>query len=234
MRKFGVRAVLSIAAFCVLSLLSPLSAYADSVTLTLSSLSAEHSGSGGGAAYVYPYYFTVADGSKTTTNVSLMCIDYDADIYVNESWTASTEKLSASSSLTNKEAAYIFSQLGTYTAAEVNWAEWKLFEDPNSKYAGELTSAIGTLSSEEQLAIASLLSDAADYVSLYSDSDLYSGFVIYTASDSTIYQNVMGYASAPEPNSLMLLGSGLSLAAVFFYYRKRKGLNSITAGTALK
>jgi len=58
--------------------------------------------------------------------------------------------------------------------------------------------------------------------------------VIYTASDSTIYQNVMGYASAPEPNSLMLLGSGLSLAAVFFYYRKRKGLNSITAGTALK
>jgi hypothetical protein len=228
MRKFGVRAVLSIAAFCVLSLLSPLSAYADSVTLNYTSNAGAYSGTGDGSSYIYPYYVTVTDGSTVTTNVSVMCIDYNVVTNVGDSWKAATEVLSSSSSAIDKEAAYIFSQLGTDTAAEVNWAEWKLFEKTSDTDYNLLNTTIAGLSSTEQLAISGLLTDAADYVSSNPDSSLYSGYEIYTADAGTNEQNMIGYET-PEPSSLVLLGSGLSLAALFFYYRKRKGLRNFSA-----
>lgn len=227
MRKFGVRAVLSIAAFCVLSLLSPLSAYADSVTLNYTSNAGAYSGTGDGSSYIYPYYVTVTDGSTVTTNVPVMCIDYNVVTNVGDSWQATTAVLSGSSSAIDKEAAYIFSQLGTDTAAEVNWAEWKLFETTSDADYDLLNATIAGLSSTEQLAISGLLTDAADYVSTNPDSSLYSGYEIYTADAGTNEQNMIGYET-PEPGSLVLLGSGLSLAAIFFYYRKRKGLRNFS------
>jgi hypothetical protein len=221
MRKFVVRAVLSVVGFCVLSLLSPLSAHADSVTLNYTSNGGVISGTGDGATYVYPYYATVTNGSTVTTNVSLMCIDYDA----------TTEVLSSSSSAFDKEAAFIFSRLGTDTAAEVNWAEWKLFEKTSDADYNLVNTTIAGLSSTEQLAISGLLTDAADYVSSNPESSLYSGFEIYTADASSGEQNMIGYVS-PEPSSLVLLGSGLLFGALLFCARKKRSLRLPSADTS--
>lgn len=231
MRKFGVCTVLSVVGFCVLSLQSPLRAHADSVTLNFTGNGGEISGTGDGATYVYPYYVTVTNGSAVTTNVSLMCIDYDAVTLVGDTWKATTERLSSSSSVIDKEAAFIFSQLGTDTAAEVNWAEWKLFETTSDADYDLVNATIAGLSSTEQLAISGLLTNAADYVSNNPDSSLYSDFEIYTAAAGSGEQDMIGKAETPEPSSLVLLGSGLLFAAIFFYAREKTRFGNLSAGT---
>jgi hypothetical protein len=231
MKKLGVFAILSIAAFCALLFLSPVNAYADSVSLTSVGYGPA-SGSGLGASSMYPYTFTV-NGGPTTVN--LMCLNYEDDISFNESWAATITPITSftGQDLTTYEgAAYIFSQMGVYGATDVQWANWLLLDpgDPlllNTVYG---LNGVTGLSQADQRAINALLAAAPLWVAANPDSTLYSDLVLYvpdgTYEAGDTPQTLIGDAPTPEPSSLILLGSGLLLAATFFYRKRGNGLKA--------
>lgn len=214
MKKFGVSTVLAVSVFCVLSWLSPLKAYADSVTLTLENVGP---GNNSGGVYTYPYNFSV-DGSSSY--VSLMCYDYTDEIYIGETWTANVVAINSSSSKEDLELAYLFSVASSSstpeaTAADAQWAAWELF-DPGL--------IAPTSNGVSQAGVTTELSDAenADL------SDFDSGYALYIPengwpSNDGLPQSLIGVAPTPEPGNLVLLGSGLGVLAFAgaFYRRKR-------------
>jgi hypothetical protein len=225
MKKFGVCAIFSIGVFCVLLLLVPFNAYADTVTLTSINYG-PMSGSGAGAGNLYPYGFTV---SNTTGIVPLMCLSYENNIDQNEYWTATITPVEGNALY--EESAYIFSQMGAYGAGVTQWADWEL-NDPGDSL---LESTIAGLPASDQTAIANLQSNAASWVAANPNSPLYSDYLVYVP-DGVGYlpdgtpdgdpQILIG-GGAPEPGSFILLGSGLFGLAAFLYFRKRTGLKSV-------
>ena len=216
MKKLSVYSVLAVSAFCFLSWLSPLAAYADAVTMTLENVGP---GNNSGGVYTYPYNFSV-DGSSSY--VSLMCFEYNNEIYEGETWTATVVPINSSSSQEDLELAYLFSVASgpstpAATAADAQWAAWELF-DPG------LTAP--TQNGVSQTGVTTELTDAgnADY------SDFYSGYALYIPIDGSqpsadgLPQSFVGPAPTPEPSSLVLLGSGLLTLAFAgaFYRRKRR------------
>jgi hypothetical protein len=216
MKKLSVYSVLAVSAFCFLSWLSPLKAYADTVTLTLENVGP---GNNSGGVYTYPYNFSV-DGSSSYA--SLMCFEYNNEIYEGETWTATVVPINSSSSQEDLELAYLFSVASgpstpAATAADAQWAAWELF-DPG------LTAP--TQNGVSQTGVTTELTDAgnADY------SDFYSGYALYIPIDGSqpsadgLPQSFVGPAPTPEPSSLVLLGSGLLTLAFAgaFYRRKRR------------
>jgi hypothetical protein len=233
MKRIQIFAMLSIAAFCAL-LLSPVKVYADSVLLTSVGYGSA-SGSGAGASSMYPYTFTV-NGGPTTVN--LMCLSYENDIELNESWTATITPITAfaGQDLTNyKEAAYIFSQMGVYGATDAQWANWLLLDPSDQLLLNTVYGLNGVtgLSAADQDAINALRAAAPLWVAANPDSTLYSDLVIYVPTDGSenpladgTPQTLIGDAPTPEPSSLILLGSGLLLAAAFFYRKRSNGLKT--------
>jgi len=215
MKKLGVSTVLTVSAFCFLFGLSPLKAYADTVTLTLENVGP---GNNSGGVFTYPYNFSV-DGSSSYA--SLMCFDYNDEIYFGETWTATVVPINSSSSQEDLELTYLFSVASNTstpaaTAADAQWAAWELF-DPG------LTAP--TQNGVDQTGVTTELTDAGNADLSQFDS----GYALYIPdsgwpSDDGVPQSLIGVAPTPEPGSLVLLGSGL-LAIAFggaFYRRKRR------------
>ncbi len=214
MKKFGVYSVLAVSALCFLSWFSPIKSYAGTVTLTLENVGP---GNNSGGVYTYPYNFSI-DGSSSY--VSLMCYSYTDEIYEGETWTATVVPITASSSQDDLELAYLFSVASNPstpadTVADAQWAAWELF-DPG------LTAP--TQNGVSQTGVTTELTDAAD-----ADlSDFDSGYVLYIPVAGSqpegdgLPQSFVGLA--PEPGSLVLLGTGLGLLAFTgaFYRRKQR------------
>ena len=180
------------------------SSFAD--TLTLNSVDGQIVG----GVYVYPYNFNVDNSSKLTT---LMCMDYNREITLGETWNVAINSVpldNSQASIDYRADAWIYSQLASQSAADVQYAVWDIFDPTDIKGNAAFDTAA------QQLAATGLL--MAHNQALIS-SGFFSGFSLYipTANQSGwtdgIPQEFVGVAQTPEPSSFLLLGTGIISAA---------------------
>jgi hypothetical protein len=159
----------------------------------------------GESVYVYPYNFTVG----SATNVSMMCISFDDEITQGESWTATIDPLSSSSSTFDKEEAYLFSEMlgatNTTQQAEIQFADWYLSDntgvEATTYYKDNSAAILGYVTGAEDASV---------------PAGFYDQFQLYVPVDDTqkpgsngTPQTFIGLAPTPEPGSLALLGTSL-------------------------
>jgi len=221
LKKCNVGLILSVVALCALLSFSPMKAYADT---DMSSLYYYGPGpQSSGIGYVYPYYFNI-DGSATLT--PLMCISFTLDIEPGESWQADIFKAGGSTPEDQyyEEMVYLFSRATAPGVTqdqlnEAQWAAWDLSDPGDSNFLADWVPS-GYWST-----VTTLLSDASTFATDNPNSSLYSDYVIYAPVSGTWPTNdgepqyLVGFA--PEPGSLILLGTGMLGFAAFLYRRKR-------------
>jgi len=208
LKRLGACALFACSAFAIL--FSPLKASADSVTLTFENVGPANGADGD---YTYPYNFSV---NGNTTYTSLMCLDFDDTVYIGESWTADVYSISAADALIGNNdfavAAWLFNNAETATAAisnEDQLAAWGLF---SSDVSGSNNAQLAEAEAEA----------AVEPASAYSRFDILIP-VAGTQSEGGLPQNfIEDPTPTPEPNSLVLLGSGLLGCAGFVYRKRRK------------
>jgi|GEM_PF-6244115 hypothetical protein len=188
--------------------------YADTVSMTFTGTS----GASNGTDNIFPYFFSI-DGSSTLA--SLLCVNFDNEIFQGESWDATTSSITTSSSKTAQEDAYLFSLLGdsTFSNNDIQEAVWFL--------SASNPSAVPITSNDHTLLLDA--SNAVTQADLGGSSTFDDGqFTLYTPvpgsqdpSNDGLPQSFVGVSPTPEPNSLLLLTSGLLGCAGLLYRRRR-------------
>jgi len=163
-----------------------------------------------GGEDVYPYNFNVNGASNLT---ALMCLNFNRRVTFGETWNANIVALpldNSQSSIDYRADAWIFSQLGAYSNADVQYAVWDIF-DPKDVNGHTGFDASAQSLSTTGLAMATnqtlLASGFFSHFSLYIPTSDQTG---WTAGQP---QEFIGSAQAPEPSSWLLMGTGLIGAA---------------------
>lgn len=187
-------------------------ASATSVKMQLTSVG----GNNAGGVYTYPYYFSINNAAP----VALICDTYDNMVTVGETWQANVVSLisgqglfgnSAQALLDYKAAGLIFKGIlnGTVSINAGNFAIWGLFST-NAQNNSYFQSSGAAGIEATYLALAQTDPNSA-----------YKGLVLYTPIAGTqswggTPQEYIGYCpTVPEPNTIMLFGTGLiSLAGM--------------------
>jgi PEP-CTERM motif len=216
--------LLNCSILCVGLLFTPIASHASPISTSPAVAMSFNSvgGASNGADYIYPYLFSI-NGSSTLT--PLMCVLFDNNISVGETWTATQQAINTSSSTVAQEDAYLFSLIGgpTYSINDIQEAVW---------FLSASNPASVPITANDPL----LLSLAAQAVGGPNTASFDNGqFSIYVANDGSQTagfgqpQNFVGISPTPEPSSLLLLTTGVLGAAGIVRFRHRRSAQSQTA-----
>jgi hypothetical protein len=180
------------------------SAKADTVNVTLTGVS----GGVQGGVYTSPYYATVG----IVSNVPIVCDDYEHEVYMGESWTATVNtfadltnvRFSQGTSTTEQqstlqqygEAAFLFNELFSNSGqnGDISFALWAVFDPLVTSSAGWDSNAAWWLSvAQNQTYTAAEFSDIEILTPVQSGASSPQEYLVRT----------------PEPSSMLLLGIGL-------------------------